>query len=112
MEHLYAKSVANMNEILKSAVDAGPVVAGFATVGTLFVAYKVGKVSTTTMMIIFVHVISILNYLVLIGRSQTCPVRHWSLSTRCFFDPERISRNLGSGVSSLEPLMESAKRIP
>lgn len=32
-----------MSEIVKAAIDAGPVVAGFAAVGTLFVAYKVGK---------------------------------------------------------------------
>jgi hypothetical protein len=55
-----------MNEILKSAVDAGPVVAGFAAVGTLFVAYKVGKVSTTTVMSILRQVISALKYLLLI----------------------------------------------
>jgi hypothetical protein len=34
-----------MEAVLKSAVEAGPVVAGLAAVGTLFATFKIGNVS-------------------------------------------------------------------
>lgn len=34
-----------MEAVLKSAVEAGPAVAGLAAVGAVFAAYKIGNVS-------------------------------------------------------------------
>jgi len=59
-----------MNEIVQAAIDAGPVVAGFSAVGTLFVAYKVGKLSTKKMICSLRCDISVFNQHLLTGRRK------------------------------------------